>query len=148
MYKTILCATDISPRSIYAIKSAFSIAKTFNATLQILNAQVNLNSPEERLMSRISVKKRIDENKALTEDITLRISEIIDSLGTTTEYNFLLREGIPEEVIIDMARKLNADLIVMGTNGTDHISDYFLGTTASNVIKSAICPVLVIPTLK
>jgi len=44
--------------------------------------------------------------------------------------------------------ELNVDLIVMGTNGTDQISDYFLGTTASNVIKSANCPVLVVPTVK
>ena len=66
MYKTILCATDISPRSIHAIKSAFSLAEKFNAKLYILNSQVNLNSPEERLMSRISVKKRIDENKELS----------------------------------------------------------------------------------
>ena len=148
MYKTILCATDISPRSIHAIKSSFSLAETFNAKLHILNSQLNLNSPEERLMSRISVKKRIDENKELSENINLRISEIVNDLEVTTQYDFLLREGTPEKVIINVATELNADLIVMGTNGADHMSDYFLGTTASNVIKSAHCPVLVIPTLK
>ena len=148
MYKTILCATDISPRSIHAIKSAFSLAEKFNAKLYILNSQVNLNSPEERLMSRISVKKRIDENKELAENIKLRISEIVNELEVITQYDFLLREGTAERVIINMATELDADLIVMGTNGADHMSDYFLGTTASNVIKSANCPVLVIPTLK
>ena len=148
MYKNILCATDISPRSIIAIKSAFSLAEKFNAKLHILNSQINLNSPEERLMSRISVKKRIDENKELAENIKLRISEIVDELDIAAKYNFLLREGTPEKVILNMATELNVDLIVMGTNGTDQISDYFLGTTASNVIKSANCPVLVIPTVK
>ena len=148
MYKTILCATDMSPRSIYAIESAFSLAEKFNAKLHILNSQVNLNSPEERLMSRISVKKRIDENKELAENIKLRISEIVNNLAVITQYDFLLREGTPEKVIIDVAAELNADLIVMGTNGADHMSDYFLGTTASNVIKSANCPVLVLPILK
>jgi len=148
MYKTILCATDISPRSIYAVKSAFSLAEKFNAKLYILNAQVDLNSPEERLMSRISVKKRTDENKELAENIKVRIYEIVNDLEVTTRYNFLLREGIPEQVIIDVSTELNADLIVMGTNGADHILDYFLGTTASNVIKSANCSVLVVPTLK
>ena len=148
MYKTILCATDISPRSIHAIKTAFSMAEKFNAKLHILNSQLNLNSPEERLMSRISVKKRMDENKELAENIKSRISEIVNDLDTTTEYEFILREGTAEKVIINIATELNADLIVMGTNGADQISDYFLGTTASNVIKFANCPVLVIPTLK
>ena len=148
MYKNILCATDISPRSIIAIKSAFSLTEYFSAKLYILNSQLNLNSPEERLMSRISVKKRMDENKALAENIKSRISEIVDELDVTTHYEFLLREGTPEKVILSMANELHVDLIVMGTNGADQVSDYFLGTTASNVIKSANCPVLVIPTLK
>jgi nucleotide-binding universal stress UspA family protein len=148
MYKTILCATDISPRSIQAIKTAFSMAEKFNGKLHILNSQVNLNSPEERLMSRISVKKRMDENKELAENIKFQISQIINDLDSTIKYEFILREGTPEKVIINIATELNADLIVMGTNGTDQISDYFLGTTASNVIKFANCPVLVIPTLK
>ena len=148
MYKSILCATDISPRSIHAIKSAFSLAEKFNAKLYILNSQINLNSPEERLMSRISVKKRMDENKDLAESVKSRIADIVDDLNITTQYDFLLREGVAEKVIISVATELNADLIVMGTNGADQMSDYFLGTTASNVIKFANCPVLVIPTLK
>ncbi len=148
MYKTILCATDLSPRSVHAIKTAFSMAGKFNAKLHILNSQVNLNSPEERLMSRISVKKRMDENKELAENIKSRISDIVSDLDATTQYEFLLREGTAEKVIINVATELNVDLIVMGTNGADQMSDYFLGTTASNVIKSANCPVLVIPTLK
>ena len=35
MYKTIPSATDMSPRSIYAIESAFSLAEKFNAKLHI-----------------------------------------------------------------------------------------------------------------
>jgi nucleotide-binding universal stress UspA family protein len=148
MYKNILCATDISPRSIHAIKTAFSLAKKFSAKLYILNVQLNLNSPEQRLMSRISVKRRIDEDKALAENIKFRISEIVDELDVSTSYEFILREGKAEKVINNMATEIEADLIVMGTNGADHMADYFLGTTAINVIKSATCPILVIPTLK
>ena len=130
------------------MKSAFALSLKFNSKLYILNSQINLNSPEERLMSRISVKTRMGENKELAENIKARISEILSDLDGLAEYEFLLREGNAEIVIINVATELNADLIVMGTNGTDQISDYFLGTTASNVIKSANCPVLVIPTLK
>jgi len=148
MYKNILCATDISPRSIHALKSAFSLAEQFNAKLYILNSQENLNSPEERLMSRISVKKRMDENKELAIKIKTLISEIVDELDVSPSYDFILREGKAENVIINLATELDVDLIVMGTNGADQIADYFLGTTAENVIKSATCPVLVIPTLK
>lgn len=148
MYKTILCATDISPRSIHAIKTAFTLAKNFSSKLYILNSQINLNSPEERLMSRISVKKRINNDKLLAENIKNSISQIINDFNFNINYDFLLREGAAQKVIIDVAADLSADLIVMGTNGTDQVSDYFLGSTASNVIKYANCPVLVIPTVK
>ena len=148
MYKTILCATDISPRSIHAIRTAFDLADNFSSKLYILNSQINLNSPEERLMSRISVKKRIYNDKLLAENIKNRIGQIVEEFNTGVKYNFLLREGKPEKVIIDMATDLKVDLIVMGSNGRDQVVDYFLGTTASNVIKSSPCPVLVIPTLK
>jgi len=148
MYRTIICATDISPRSIHAMKTAFALAKNFNSSLYILNSQINLNSPEERLMSRISVSKRINDDRLLAENIKNSISQIINDLNIDVKYEFLLREGAPEKVIIDVAGDLAADLIVMGTNGTDQVLDYFLGSTASNVIKSANCPVLVIPTVK
>ena len=69
MFKTILCATDISPRSIHAIKTAFTLAENFSSKLYILNSQINLNSPEERLMSRISVRSRMSNDKLLAEKI-------------------------------------------------------------------------------
>ena len=94
MYKTILCATDISPRSIHAIKTAFSMAEKFKAKLHILNSQVNLNSPEERLMSRISVKKRMDENKELAENISQEIEQDQASLNELIEEYRLLINGM------------------------------------------------------
>ena len=148
MYKTILCATDISPRSIHAIRTAFDLADNFSSKLYILNSQINLNSPEERLMSRISVKKRIYNDKLLAENIKNRIGQIVEDFNNGVKYDFLLREGAPEKVIVNMATDLKVDLIVMGSNGRDQVVDYFLGTTASNVIKSSPCPVLVIPTFK
>ena len=40
---------------------------------------------------------------------------------------------------------MSVDLIVMGTNGRDSLSDYIVGSTAQKVVQNSKCPVLVMP---
>ena len=56
----------------------------------------------------------------------------------------LLRKGKPGPTIIEVALEVSADLIVIGANGKDSISDYFLGTTASYVVENSTAPTLTI----
>ncbi len=145
MYKNILCATDLSSQAQKIFNLAFSYAKEFNANLFILNAQEDINTHEEMLMSRVSVTKRISENEEIAVNARKKAKEIADSLDISHEYKIIIREGKAEHAILDFANANEIDLIIMGTNGTDHLSDYFLGTTASHVIKASNCPILVLP---
>jgi nucleotide-binding universal stress UspA family protein len=68
----------------------------------------------------------------------------------------IIREQIPEELpaeaevrsgdavaeIIDYAEVVNADLIVMATHGRSGLSHMLMGSTAEQVIRKALCPVL------
>ena len=47
--------------------------------------------------------------------------------------------------IIDVARELAADLIVLGRQGRGALQSIFFGTVAEKVVKRSTCPVLVIP---
>ena len=58
---------------------------------------------------------------------------------------YLIKEGKPNKVICREATGLKADLIVMGTNGKNSISDYLLGSNAAYVVEHVKIPVLVIP---
>jgi len=55
---------------------------------------------------------------------------------------FLLR-GRPASAIVDEARAMEADLIVVGSRGHSTIATMVLGSTASEVVDHAPCPVLV-----
>jgi nucleotide-binding universal stress UspA family protein len=46
---------------------------------------------------------------------------------------------------VEVAQKMNADLIVMATDGRDSIKDFVTGTITEHVVNNALCPVLVIP---
>ncbi|MHC5077028.1 MAG: universal stress protein [Planctomycetota bacterium] len=55
-----------------------------------------------------------------------------------------MKNGTPAEVIVETAKELNCDLIVMGTHGQSVIADVLVGNTAKWAIKHSPIPVLVI----
>jgi nucleotide-binding universal stress UspA family protein len=50
--------------------------------------------------------------------------------------------GTPHEVIIDYAKKIDADIVIMGTYGRSGLSRVLLGSTTERVIRRVHCPVL------
>ena len=63
----------------------------------------------------------------------------------SVECEYILRDGKPSDVIVKIAEKQRIDLIVMGTNGRNSLSDYIVGSTTQKVIENSKCPVLVMP---
>ena len=53
--------------------------------------------------------------------------------------------GEPAHDILECARSLPADLVVMGTHGTSGFQHLVLGSVAEKVLRSAPCPVLTVP---
>ena len=53
-----------------------------------------------------------------------------------------IEEGLPEDVIPDVAKRLNSELVVMGTVGRTGLSAALVGNTAEHVIDSLDCDVL------
>lgn len=53
--------------------------------------------------------------------------------------------GEPEVEILAAARRLDAELSIMGTRGAGAIGRFLLGTVAQAVARKAACPVLLLP---
>jgi universal stress protein A len=53
-------------------------------------------------------------------------------------------EGQPAAEIVDLAQRLPADVVVIGTHGRTGIGHLLLGSVAERVIRRAPCPVLVV----
>ncbi|HSM75886.1 MAG TPA: universal stress protein, partial [Desulfobacterales bacterium] len=53
--------------------------------------------------------------------------------------------GYPAEVILEKAKALDSDLIVMGTHGKGFISQTFLGSMAKRVLARTRRPVFIVP---
>ena len=57
----------------------------------------------------------------------------------------LLLQGSTVETILAEAKKLAADLIIVGSHGRSEIEKFFVGSVSEGILKTAYCPVLVIP---
>jgi nucleotide-binding universal stress UspA family protein len=56
----------------------------------------------------------------------------------------LVVEGSAHERIVRAAKRLRADLIVMGTHGRSGLARLFVGSVASRVVSAASCPVMTV----
>lgn len=52
--------------------------------------------------------------------------------------------GDPRHALVDEARRMNADLIVVGSRGRSGVAKILLGSVASHVVTHAPCSVLVV----
>ncbi len=80
------------------------------------------------------------EIRVLREGVALAEADLADT-GATVE-GFLL-EGRPGTAIVDEAGDMGADLVVVGSRGHGRIATMLLGSTASEIVDHAPCPVLV-----
>jgi nucleotide-binding universal stress UspA family protein len=58
------------------------------------------------------------------------------------EHRLLRGDGDPAKLIVDAAKKEEADLIVMGTHGRTGVKRALMGSVAEAVVRRAPCPVL------
>ena len=57
----------------------------------------------------------------------------------------MVRSGSAAPVILDVARELEADLLVLGTHGRSGLQRLMLGSLTETVMRKALCPVLTVP---
>ena len=57
----------------------------------------------------------------------------------------MLIQGATVETLLEMATKQQSDLIVVGSHGRGMVAEILLGSVSRGLIKSAACPVTVVP---
>jgi nucleotide-binding universal stress UspA family protein len=83
--------------------------------------------------------------KKLKQKANNLIADVISDIG---QHEFtltgMIEEGDPASIIIDVASKLNVDLIVLGSKGTSALGQFLLGSVANKVVQYAHKPVMVV----
>lgn len=143
--KTILFPTDFSKNSVHASRYAAMLAKLYEANLILLHvhhiSMTSQNTPSSGVIDPIS----FDEKNALMalEVFAKKLVEISNLPSERVVQR--LEYGFTSEKILETAKSVEADFIVMGTQESSDFFDKWLGTHAQEVITAAECPVFTIP---
>ncbi|MDP5229847.1 MAG: universal stress protein [Cellulophaga sp.] len=138
--KNIIVPVDFSIQSENALKVAASLAKKYNATIFALH-MLELNDayitsaqaahPEQTVFLLKMAEKRFAEflKKPFLKEVS--VQPVIKHFKVFSEVN-------------EVAEANNADLIIMGSHGTDGLMEIFVGSNTEKVVRNADVPVLVI----
>jgi universal stress protein A len=141
--KRILVPLDFSDCSKKALRYALALARQHGAALDLLYVLPTLpyGSGEYGVFD---YGKLQEDMKASAEmKLAKTLSEEIGQCPSVRAGS-ILRIGTAAREIVDVARTLPADLIVIATHGRTGLKHVLLGSVAEQVVRHAPCPVLVV----
>ncbi len=138
--KRILVPTDFSPTAAMALQAAVVLAKKAGAEVFLVHVLKKSDEIEE--------EGKIAENltlyqEAMAEEASWQLNVLSGNFREVVMHLEVIFESLPQG-ILGYAKKLEVDLIVMGSHGTSGKEAFFLGTLARKVVRLASCPVLVL----
>ena len=154
--QNVLYTTDLSKNSAYAFRYAVNTARQHNAHIHLLHVIGAIFPQEEALLLVYIDQKELDQRrKDAKEEMHRRIEERLKQFAERElkdDPSTLKRivgthvvEGDPATEILNMADKLDSDIIIMGTHGKGVLSHAFLGSVSEKVLRRIRKPVYIIP---
>ena len=143
--KTILFPTDFSENALHASDYAGLLAQKFEANVVLLTIYsipiaTDYQMPYDIQDFSMEMKAASEKNLQRFALKFIKTSNLPqERVSQRVEYGFVA------DVITEIAKDINADMIVMGTKGASNLLEKWIGTTAQTVMKNAECPVWIIP---
>ncbi len=140
--KKILVPFDFSALSMSALRFAIELAESAQGEVIALHvvsmAPVYLESldPNGYPIGSASILAE------LGREATTNFAQVRRSLKTQIEPGFRVEQGLLHQVIIKAIHETEADLVVMGTNGSSGIAEVIVGSNTEKIIRSAPVPVI------
>ena len=134
----ILVPIGFSEQSILALAQAFNLAKIKNSDVVLLSVV-----KEQSMMQSLFVDD-------LTDQLKLKVKQKLNELAKQYGDKFgvsvdtMVSKGKIYEQINEVAELISADLIVMGTNGSQGNKSKLIGSNAEKVVRLSKCPVITI----
>jgi nucleotide-binding universal stress UspA family protein len=132
MFRTIVCATDLSTESATAARYALSFAEERNAHLYLVYISSIPSNAKEK-------------TKLLDRAFLLDLKRmLLESSYDWCSPEYVVEHGDSANAIHDLATKVNADLIVLGARGSSFWLTNILRTRTPDLLAQAACPVMTV----
>lgn len=139
--KKILAPTDFSPASENALRYALRFSGEFSSEIIFLHI---LESIMPLTYDGLALPPTVPEPGSSETEKNLKALVVSARERGVEKARAMFRRGIPSHEIVETARELDVDLIVMSTHGYTGWKHFAIGSTAERVVRAAPCPVLVV----
>jgi nucleotide-binding universal stress UspA family protein len=139
---TVVVGVDGLPESVNAIRLARKEADYRGVGLTAVMAYTSDSALGTPAVRPISTPSTPDEQREAAESVLRQA--VIDALGAVDDVRLRVEAGVPGRVLVQMARSLDAELVVLATR-KEHAPSRLLGAVSQYVLRNAPCPVLVVP---
>jgi nucleotide-binding universal stress UspA family protein len=141
MYKNILTYVDMYKKNSYekTLPKCIELAQQKDVKLHILTCIPDFGMP---LVAQFFPENF--DNEKLSKEILVKLQDFIkENVSAQIKTRAIIAEGVLRDAILNVAKKINADLIVISTaREKNHF--YTLGATAAFVTRHASCSVLIV----
>jgi nucleotide-binding universal stress UspA family protein len=127
--RNILVAADCTPASERAVACAASLAREHNAKVTALHVLHHLPFEEA-------------ERARTLQSIKTRLTELLNRKADGVQCSLLTHEGEIVPTILQAARQIGADLLVIGVRQSNGLLDRLVFPHAYQIIRESPCPVL------
>ena len=145
----IVCAHDLIPASEGTLELAFNMARPLGANVIVVHVAVPPMQGEEVFGDYTAREVEIHSGAAHREEAKIEqtLAAHVAALNPPGEgavpCQIIVREGVPVDVLNEVAVEQGASLLIVGTHARRGLSHMLLGSVAEKLVRSAPCPVLV-----
>jgi nucleotide-binding universal stress UspA family protein len=136
-FKNIMLATDFSYAAEKALRYAIEIAGRYTALLHVVHVS---GPPVYSYAPAAAWPKLAEEDRAFREKAKENLEEQLKSVP----HRMIFQDGDVWEVLSNLIREKQADLLIVGTHGRSGIEKALLGSVAEKIFRQATCPVLTV----
>jgi nucleotide-binding universal stress UspA family protein len=139
--KKILIPTDFSKHAEYALKVAAQIARKNDGEIILLHMLELPNQGSDAIGSGSDIPELMFFKNAAIR----RLEELMDhECLTGLKVSEVIQFELAFDGILDISKKNEVDLIVMGSHGAKGFKEMFVGSNAEKVVRNSDIPVLII----
>lgn len=120
--------------------TAEDFAKLFSSNLYLVNAYPHIPEP-------LATSSPAFTFNSLNVAIRNHHKQAMNNFGLRHRIqrdNLYVKEGLPEQVIPNIASNINADLLIIGSGSKESLNGFALGNTAEHIMNNIKCDVLTI----
>jgi len=145
----LLVATDGSAHALRAARAAARLARDLREAEVVIVCVRHLTATEAATVGATAATGYLDaigvaaEVESNSERASASTAAVFDGSGASVTRQH--PRGRPAAQIVDVAKAVGADMIVIGRRGLNPVGELFLGSVSQQVLHAAPCPVLIVP---